>query len=152
DVRLRESLSSRYGITQALAGAPQLVRRWQDAEFAAPYAHAILTAAIDARLMGIQGPLSARLLQDAAPSYLSPARRATAPPDWLDRAVSYATEPLLGAVAALDPVDAGIGITAGYNVADYLVDYGSRTRRASVPPAGAWTAYCAHLEAGPDLL
>jgi hypothetical protein len=152
DARLRESLNSRYGFTQALCGAPQLVRRWQDAEFAAPYAHAVITAAVDARRIGIQGPLSASLLRDAAPGYLSSAQRATAPADWLERAVSYATEPLLGAVAVLDPVDGGIGITAGYTVADYLVAHSSRTRQASVVPTGAWAAYCAHLKAGPDLL
>ena len=152
DLRLREPLDSRYGFTQALAGAPQLVRRWQDAEFAAPHARAVITAAVDARRVGIQGPLSTSLLRDAAPGYLSSAQRATAPANWLDQALSYATEPLLGTVAVIEPVDAGMGITAGYIAADYLADHGSRIRRPCEVPPSAWAAYGAHLEAGPDLL
>ncbi len=48
DLRLRAALESAgYGLTQTLAAAPQLVARWQDAQTAAPYAWAVLTAALD---------------------------------------------------------------------------------------------------------
>lgn len=144
-------LRSDYGFTQALAGAPQLVRRWQDAEFAAPYAHAVITAAVDARRMGVQRPLTAELLRHASAGYLTSAQRATAPADWLERALEYATQRLLGAVSVFEPADAGIGVIAGYTVADYLVLHGSRTRRGSHPPTTAWAAYHAHLANGPDL-
>ena len=39
-----------YGLTQTLAAAPQLVARWENARAAAPYAWAVLTAALDAAL------------------------------------------------------------------------------------------------------
>ena len=39
-----------YGLTQTLAAAPQLVARWENARVAAPYAWAVLTAALDAAL------------------------------------------------------------------------------------------------------
>jgi len=39
-----------YGLTQTLAAAPQMVARWENARAAAPYAWAVLTAALDAAL------------------------------------------------------------------------------------------------------
>lgn len=38
------------GLTQTLAAAPQLVTRWENARVAAPYAWAVLTAALDTAL------------------------------------------------------------------------------------------------------
>ena len=39
-----------YGLTQTLAAAPQLVARLENTRAAAPYAWAVLTAALDAGL------------------------------------------------------------------------------------------------------
>ncbi|MGZ6789059.1 MAG: hypothetical protein ACXVGB_03525 [Mycobacteriaceae bacterium] len=51
DRRLQVALSAAgYGLTQTLAAAPQVVARWENARAAAPYAWAVLTAALDAAL------------------------------------------------------------------------------------------------------
>src|SRR5262249_18121544 len=55
DPRLAVALEAAgYGLPQTLAAAPQLVARWQDAKSAAPYAWAVLTAALDAARLGAQ--------------------------------------------------------------------------------------------------
>ncbi len=150
DARLAECLVSPYGMTQALAAAPELVRRWE-----APsdcYAWALITAAVDARRLGVRSPLSADLLRAAVPGYLDERQRAKAPANWFERALAYATEEVHGAVSALAPVAAEMGVVTGYTVADYLRQYGGRTRRTDVPPASAWAAYLDHLTDGADRL
>jgi hypothetical protein len=56
DRRLQVALSAAgYGLTQTLAAAPpQLVARWENARAAAPYAWAVLTAALDAGPVPLQ--------------------------------------------------------------------------------------------------
>ena len=55
DRRLQVALSAAgYGLTQTLAAAPQLVARWENARVAAPYAWAVLTAALDAGPVPLQ--------------------------------------------------------------------------------------------------
>jgi hypothetical protein len=101
DPRLRAALESAgYGLTQTLAAAPQLVARWQDAQTAAPYAWAVLTAAMDAARLGARAPLSARFLRAAAPGYCTSAQQAEAPENWFEQALAYDTEKLHGAAAA----------------------------------------------------
>lgn len=58
-----------YGLIQTLAAAPQLVARWEDAQTTAPYAWAVLTAALDMARLGARAPLSPGLLRAAAPGY-----------------------------------------------------------------------------------
>lgn len=59
DARLEAALKdAQFGVTQALAGAPALVRRYRDAESADPNAYALMTAAIDARRIGSSGTLT----------------------------------------------------------------------------------------------
>jgi hypothetical protein len=49
DRRVEVALSAAgYGLTQTLAATPQMVARWENARTAAPYAWAVLTAALDA--------------------------------------------------------------------------------------------------------
>jgi hypothetical protein len=61
DQRLRVALrAARYGLTQTLAAAPQLVARWQDAQTVAPYGWAVLTAALDAARLGARARLRSR--------------------------------------------------------------------------------------------
>ena len=87
DARLRVALEAAgYGLTQTLAAAPQLVARWEDAQTAAPYAWAVLTAALDAARLGARGPLSAGLLSAAAPGYLTSQQQAEAPKKWFKMA------------------------------------------------------------------
>jgi TIR domain len=92
DPRLQVALESAgYGLTQTLAAAPQLVARWQDAQTAAPYAWAVLTAALDVVRFGARVPLSVGFLRAAAPGYLTSQQQAEAPRKWFKQALAYAT-------------------------------------------------------------
>jgi tetratricopeptide (TPR) repeat protein len=151
DGRLGAALSvSDGGLTQVLAAGPQLVHRWEQAP---PYAKAVITAAVDARRLGVTTPLPNDLLAQAVPGYLTQAQRAAAPADWLQHALAYATTPLHGAASALTPV-AGeelMGQTEGYVAADYL-QHGRRARRTACPPLTLWESCLTHLVNAGDLL
>ena len=152
DLRIRIALrSAGYGMTQVLAAAPQLVIRWENPS--TPYAGAIITAAIDARRMGARSPITADLLVAAAPGYLTETQVANAHVTWFGDAVVYATQELCGAASVLSKIPGKeMGTTVGYEVADYLLQYGHRKRGAQVPPESAWTAYVTHLVDPDDLL
>ena len=141
DPRLRVALEAAgYGLTQTLAAAPQLVARWQDAQTVSPYGWAVLTAALDAARLGARAPLSADLLQAAAPGYCTSQQQAEAPDNWFEQALAYATGKLHGAAAALIPAGTGMGHVTGYTVADYLIQHASRERRYARVPASTWDA------------
>jgi tetratricopeptide (TPR) repeat protein len=143
DPRLAATLTSSYGMTQALAAAPELINRWE----AAPDRHtwALIAAAADARRVGVRSPLPADLLRAAIPGYLTPTERARAPVNWFETALTYATTELHGAAAVLAPVANEMGTPAAYTIADYVYQHALRTRRTAVPPETAWTAYAEHL-------
>src|SRR6266540_1035402 len=144
DPRIRTAIDSPdYGFTQVLAAGPELVRWWEQAPD--PYGKAVITAALDARRVGAHAPLTRNLLAAAAPSYLTPTHRATAPPDWLDNALTYATTALHGAAATLTPVGTELGQITGYAVADYLHQHARRTRRCEPLPDVAWQALVDHV-------
>ena len=148
DPRLRVALETTdYGLTQTLAAAPQLVARWDDAKTAAPYAWAVLTAALDAARLGASAPLSAGLLRAAAPGYCTSQQQAEAPKKWFKKALAYATAKLHGAAAPLSPrgADTGIGHVAGYVAADYLIQHAIRERRYARVPASTWDAILTHI-------
>jgi thioredoxin-like negative regulator of GroEL len=146
DPRLEVALDSvDYGLTQTLAAAPQLVARWQGAQTAAPYAWAVLTAALDVARLGARAPLSGGFLRAAAPGYCTSAQRAEAPENWFEQALAYATEKLHAAAAALAPAGAGMGQIAGYTPADYLIQHASRERRYERAPASTWDAILSHI-------
>jgi len=147
DRRLAAALAAEgYGLTQTLAAAPQLVARWQDAQAADPYGAAVLTAALDVSRLGGRAPLSADLLQEAAPGYCTSQQQAEAPGNWFEQALAYATAKLHGAAAALTPAaGAGMGQVTGYTVADYLLQHASQERRTARVPAGAWDALLRHI-------
>ena len=146
DRRLALALGAEgYGLTQTLAAAPQLVARWADAQDAAPYAWAVLTAALDAARLGARAPLPAGLLHAAAPGYCTSAQQAEAPANWFEQALAYATGKLHGAAAAMAPAGVGMGQVAGYIVADYLLQHASRARPATRVPASTWDALLTHI-------
>jgi hypothetical protein len=146
DPRLRAALGAAgYGLTQTLAAAPQLVARWQDAQTAAPYAWAVLTAALDVARLGARAPLSAGFLRAAAPGYCTSVQQAEAPESWFEQALAYATEKLHGTAAALSPAGAGMGQVAGYTPADYLIQHATRERRYARVPASTWNAILSHI-------
>jgi hypothetical protein len=150
DPRLAITLTSSYGMTQALAAAPELIRRWE----AAPDRHtwALIAAAADARRVGVRSPLPADLLRAAVPGYLTPTERAKAPVDWFEAALGYATIELYGAASVLEPVAVEMGAPTGYTLADYVYQHALRTRSTAVPPQTAWSAYAEYLTGGTDRL
>ena len=153
DPRLQVALEAAgYGLTQTLAAAPQLVARWEDAQIAAPYAWAVLTAALDAARLGARAPLSAEFLRAAAVEYCTSQQQAEAPDDWFEQALAYATTKLHGAAAALSPAGAGMGQIIGYAVADYLIQHAGRERQDARVPASTWDAAVRHIRDPDDIM
>lgn len=151
DGRLAAALaSSDGGMIQVLAAGPQLVRWWLQSP--TPYGRALITVAVDARRLGVTSALSVACLRAAMPSYLTPTERATAPTDWFDQGLAYATTSLHGATSVLSPVDTGeMGSLAGYRIADYLFQYGRATRRTECPPDSFWQAFAEYHDHLADL-
>jgi predicted negative regulator of RcsB-dependent stress response len=143
DPRIKYAVNAdnRFSLPQILAAAPQLAQRWDHAD---PYAAAVLAAAIDATRLGYQSPLPADLLRAAAVGYCDTHTQATAPPHWFDNALAYATETLHGAASALKRVAAGMGVTLGYTVADYLQHYATPQRHRQPIPHHTWNALLKH--------
>ena len=126
-----------YGMTQVLAAAPDLVRRW---EHAPGDARAIITAAIDARRMGAEVPLTPAFFRKAVPGYLRSDQIAGASGDWLAAGLRYCAEKVRGAAAVLTTVGHDMGQATGYEVAEYLVQYGKSVRQATGAPDAFWCA------------
>jgi hypothetical protein len=155
DDHLRVLEGTRFGFTQTIAAAPQLIERWHNADpDENPYAHAVLAAAIDAARLGARAALPAALLRAAAPGYCTAAQRARATTEgWFERAIEYATQPLLGATATLVPI-LHSGLTddqRSFRVADYLLQFASTERAVLSPPASFWDACTQHLTDAADL-
>ncbi len=149
DGRIRVALdTSDAGVTQVLAAGPELVRHWEQAPEEQCYGKALITAALDARRVGAHHPVTVEFLSVAAPAYLTPAQRATAPSDWLDQALAYAVTPVRGAAACLAPVAAGMGGIGGYASADYLHQHAILSRRLAPLPALLWDAIVDHHHPG----
>ncbi|MEU4254370.1 hypothetical protein AB0F15_43965 [Amycolatopsis sp. NPDC026612] len=142
DGRIRVALDTPdAGFTQVMTAGPALIRHWNQAP---SYAKAVITAALDARRVGAHAPLTRDYLTHAAPGYLNERDVATAPPDWLEHALAYATRLLHGATAALTPVAADMGTITGYRVADYLHQHALHNRRREHLPETAWHALVRH--------
>jgi hypothetical protein len=151
DPRLAVALATQResGMTQVLAGGPDLIDRWHNASN--PYGKAVITAAIDARRLGYLSALPPALLQAAAVAYLNGSQLADAPPDWFTDALDYAREPVKGAISPLAATAHVVGQVDGYLLADYLDQHG-RVVRGSVPvPDSVWTVLAAHTHLAIDL-
>ncbi|MFC4071849.1 hypothetical protein [Actinoplanes subglobosus] len=145
DGRIRIALEhADPGVTQVLAAGPELIRRWRHAPAGECYGQAVITAALDARRVGAQAPLTIDYLEAAAPAYLTPAQQATAPPDWFGQAIRYAVKPVQGAASCLTPVPVGMGQIAGYLTADYLHQTARTIRRTEAVPDPVWQALVTH--------
>ena len=138
-------------VTQYLAGVPDLLDRYEGSG-GDPYGQAVITAAMDAVRLGHASPLPAALIQEAAVGYLTGPQRTTSIESWRDTALAWAAEELKGAVRALQPVPppSGTGV-AGYQVADYLDQYGRRTRQDQLGPPSLWDALTARTASASDL-
>ena len=88
-------------VIQFLAGAPELVSRYEGAP---PAARALLDAAADARRLGMGPELPLAFLEAATPGYLDDTDQDTLPPDWLEKALAYAAAPCKGVRGPLAPI------------------------------------------------
>jgi Tetratricopeptide repeat len=144
DAQISSALAvDEFGLFQTLAGTPELLRRWRSGD---PAGAAVITAAVDARLLGATEPLERKFLEEAAPGYIPPARLARLVTSWETRALAYATAQVDGACAALSPVAGDApGAVAGYAPADVLVRAGQEQRRFAPVPERTWRALLAHV-------
>ncbi|MEV8474030.1 hypothetical protein [Streptomyces sp. NPDC051173] len=150
DRRVRVALdSSDTGFTQVLAAAPDLVRHWELAPD--PYAKHIITAAVDARRLGVHSPVSDDFLHAAVRGYLK-GHGGVAPRDWFHRSIEYAVAPLRGVAQALTPcADGNMEICTGYIAADYLLQWARGARRTVCPEDQVWRALIEHCHEPDDL-
>ncbi|MFJ3802793.1 hypothetical protein ACIPSJ_41805 [Streptomyces sp. NPDC090088] len=142
-------------ITQFLAGAPELVKRYENAP--AP-ARAVLDAAIDVLRLGCGVHVPMGLLEAAAPGYLDKEEFDSLSDDWLEQALVYAARTVHGGTAALRPVRHHPGRPRAadgplYRLADYLLQYaqnGDQPKRCEPPEL--WDALVAHTRDSQELL
>ncbi|MFJ4873262.1 transcriptional regulator [Streptomyces sp. NPDC088757] len=152
-------------ITQDLAGAPELLRRYHTAS---PPARAILTVAMDGRRLGAGLHLPFAFLTAAAEDYLNDHENDALLPGWEKQAFAELAEPVHGRLAPLRrarprtahrspgiPVGSRSGTSPSadnvYRLADYLEQHGRQERQRSCPPDSFWNAAADYL-AGPDEL
>lgn len=151
-------------ITQDLAGAPELLRRY---EHSTPTVKAVLQAAMDARRLGVGLHLPQTFLTDAAIDYLSDQDYDELTDDWAEAAFADLARPVHGKQAPLrrtgsrprrrppgGPTSAPTpsSVTGPvFRLADYLEQHGRTTRLRLCPPASFWAAAHAHLTHPDDL-
>ncbi|MFC8790804.1 tetratricopeptide repeat protein [Streptomyces cinereoruber] len=146
-------------VTQDLAGAPELLNRY---ERATPAARAVLEAAMDARRLGVGLHLPQAFLTDAAADYLTDTDYDQLTEDWAEQAFAELAEQVHGKQAPLrntrprprrrpptpsPPADIPSQATTGpmFRLADYLEQHGRTARRPLCPPASFWHAALTHL-------
>lgn len=156
DASLAQALSAgTSAITQNLAAGPALLDHYNNpAGKQGVHGRALITAAIDARRLGVNGPLPLEFLRAAAPGYLTDSQRAEADPEsWFTAALTYAELRIKRVVSALHPLPSAVGMGPAPGVvglADYLEQHERSVRRLVCPPATFWTAALDHL-ATPDV-
>ena len=145
-------------VIQFLAGAPELLARYHNAP---PAAAALISAAMDARRLGMGAGLPQAFLEAAAPGYLTDPEWDALGEDWLEQALAYTAVPCKGARGPLTRIrprparhaahtrggqHASTAAAAGplYRLADYLDQHGRAHRASQDPPAEFWSAAAAH--------
>jgi uncharacterized protein YidB (DUF937 family) len=130
-------------VIQFVAGVPELMARYRNAP---PTAAALISAAMDARRLGMGVALPLAFLEAAAPSYLTDTDWDGLGEDWLEQALAYTAAPCKGirgpltrirprSIRSADPAHG-----PGYRLADYLEQHGGYARRRHIPPADFWDA------------
>ncbi|MFC9344053.1 helix-turn-helix domain-containing protein [Streptomyces sp. NPDC057020] len=155
-------------ITQDLAGAPELLRRYEQPRH--PAARALLEAAMDARRLGVGLHLPQAFLTDAAPDYLSDHDYDQLSDNWAEQAYAELAEQVHGKQAPLrrttprpprrpptpTTTDASTAVPPPtgpvFRLADYLEQHGRTTRRHLCPPAAFWNSAHTHLTHPDDLI
>ncbi|MFE2302463.1 tetratricopeptide repeat protein [Streptomyces sp. NPDC059445] len=147
-------------IAQDLAGAPELVRRYEQGT---PPVKALLEAAMDARRLGVGLHLPHAFLSEAATDYLTDDDYDQLTEDWAEAAFAALAHPVHGRQVPLRrtttrtsraPAPAATPAPVPgpvFRLADYLEQHGRTTRRTLCPPASFWHAAHTHLT-DPDAL
>ncbi|MFI6553737.1 hypothetical protein ACWGBY_03315 [Streptomyces griseus] len=165
--RLLAEALTRAGIdgrlAQDLAGAPELLRRYQHG---APAVRALLEAAMDARRVGVGLHLPQAFLTDAAADYFTAHDWDHLTNDWAEAAYTDLARLVHGKQAPLrrtnprprrrspgGPASATTTPPTGpmFRLADYLEQHGRNSRRLLCPPASFWHAAHTHLTNADDL-
>ncbi|MEU9125965.1 helix-turn-helix domain-containing protein [Streptomyces sp. NPDC048506] len=151
-------------LAQDLAGAPELLNRYQTVT---PAARAVLEAAMDARRLGVGLNLPQSFLTEAATDYLSDQDFDNLSEDWAEQAYAELARPVHGKQAPLRRASTrptrrppGVPTAKGpltpmsgpvFRLADYLEQHGRITRTPLCPPASFWHAAHAHITHPDDL-
>ncbi|MGW5733549.1 MULTISPECIES: hypothetical protein [Streptomyces] len=140
-------------ITQFLAGAPHLWRRYEQSDGAA---QAILHAAMDARRCGHGPLLSEEFLRIAAEGYLDEATWHTLEDDWFATHLVALLKPhrqLPGPLTRYRPrSDQPLPACPMYQLADFLHERSQETREREHPARSLWVAAAAHSRTGADMM
>ncbi len=139
-------------ITQFLAGAPYLWRRYEQSAGAA---RAILHAAMDARRFGHGPLLSEDFLRTAAEGYIDEATWHTLDEDWFASHLTQLIRPhrqLPGPLTRYRPrPDQPPAFGPLYQLADILHERSRATREKERPASSLWAAAAAHSRTATDL-
>lgn len=133
-------------VIQVLAGGPELVQRYEHpADVEDRIGNAVLTAAMDARRLGYESPITTSFLKQAAPAYVGSSDRAGAPGTWFATGLDHAEREIHG-IAALTAQreQPSFGPADGYVLHDYLDQHARATRRGVLVPAVVWDALIVH--------
>ncbi|MFJ8507597.1 helix-turn-helix domain-containing protein [Streptomyces avermitilis] len=139
-------------LAQFLAGAPELVRRY---ETTSPPARALLRAAMDARRLDVGLHLPLKFLEHAAADYLTSDEYDTLDDNWLEHALAEVTQAVHGNLAPLRRIrlrptqrlthQDNTALGPAYRLADYLEQHGRDIAKLMCPPASFWEAAHDHL-------
>jgi hypothetical protein len=156
-------------VIQFLAGAPELLARYRNAE---PAAKALIDAAMDARRLGMGAGLPLAFLEAAAPAYLTDAEWDALGEEWLQQALAYTAVPCKGVRGPLTRIrpraarsrtggsgsrnsdeqpagdQSGVAGRLLYRLADYLDQHGRAHRAGQIPSSQFWSAAAAHAAPG----
>jgi hypothetical protein len=148
DPRLKLAVEKADGrVTQYLAGAYELVHRYERAD---EVAKAALWAAIDLRRLSRSRHVDEEFLRHAVAGYLDDVwEQADVLGARLPAALAYLAEPCHGVPGPLSPRRTARGEAASpsmeFRLADYIEELGRTTRRRICPPASFWDAAVATL-------
>jgi hypothetical protein len=153
DARIARALADPdYNVTEVLAGAPELVRRYEEA----PRTHrAVVDAAVDVHRLGLGFPVCEDFLSEASRGYLrdgSPDVSGLGP---VIAELSSSSRPVDRATAPLIPVRGGDDRRIlGYHVSDFLQQQLFQRRAGELIAGSLWSALLASVRTalvGPDL-
>ncbi|MEU0946829.1 hypothetical protein ABZ379_29400 [Streptomyces canus] len=154
DPRLRLARSHATGgrITQFLAGAPHLVRRYEQSDGAA---RAILHAAMDARRCGHGPLLTEGFLRTAAEGYIDEATWHNLDENWFTSSLAELLKPrrkLPGPLTQYRPRPGEPPLDSPlYQLADILHENSRTTRKGKPPASSLWAAAATHSRTDADM-